>query len=86
MLDLLVNCPDSPRRTEKVDDISVLFIHIHHLLNEFRPHQARETLRVMLELQKRQREETVLRFRKHLDRVCLILQFRTTETFARLTP
>lgn len=72
LLDLLVNCPDSPKRTEKVDDISVLFIHIHHLLNEFRPHQARETLRVMLDLQKRQRIETAVRFRKHLDRVCII--------------
>ncbi|KAH1019440.1 hypothetical protein HUJ04_009263 [Dendroctonus ponderosae] len=58
LLDLLVNCPDSPKRTEKVDDLSLLFIHIHHLLNEFRPHQARETLRVMMELQKRQRIET----------------------------
>lgn len=71
LLDLLVYSPDSPKRTEKVDDISVLFIHIHHLLNELRPHQARETLRVMLELQKRQRDETVVRFRKHTERVSL---------------
>lgn len=70
LLDLLVYSPDSPKRTEKVDDISVLFIHIHHLLNELRPHQARETLRVMLELQRRQRDETVVRFRKHTERVC----------------
>ncbi|CAG5076998.1 Similar to MED7: Mediator of RNA polymerase II transcription subunit 7 (Anopheles gambiae) [Cotesia congregata] len=57
-----------------VEDLSLLFIHIHHLLNEFRPHQARETLRVMMELQKRQRIETALRFQKHLDRVQKILQ------------
>ncbi|KOB78560.1 Cofactor required for Sp1 transcriptional activation subunit [Operophtera brumata] len=66
LLDLLVHCPDSPKRAEKVEDLSLLFIHIHHLLNEFRPHQARETLRVMMELQKRQR--------KHLDKVQDILQ------------
>lgn len=74
LLDLLVHCPDSSRRAEKVEDLSLLFIHIHHLLNEFRPHQARETLRVMMELQRRQRIETANRFQKHLDRVQEILQ------------
>lgn len=74
LLDLLVQCPDSPRRSEKVEDLTLLFIHIHHLVNEFRPHQARETLRVMMELQKRQRVETAQRFQKHLDKVMEILQ------------
>ena len=73
LLDTLVLCPDSPKRTEKVDDLSLLFFHIHHLLNEFRPHQARETLRVMMELQKQQRNETAIRFQKHLDKVSEIL-------------
>lgn len=115
LIDLLVQCPDSPRRAEKVcihtiviwinifisivfvtftyfdfekfkkywcnlivlqvEDLSLLFIHIHHLLNEFRPHQARETLRVMMELQRRQRLETALRFQKHLEKVYLLLKF-----------
>ncbi|XP_014214834.1 mediator of RNA polymerase II transcription subunit 7 [Copidosoma floridanum] len=74
LIDLLVMCPDSTRRAEKVEDLSLLFIHIHHLLNEFRPHQARETLRVMMEMQKRQRIETTLRFKKHLEKVQVILQ------------
>lgn len=49
--------------------MNLLFVHIHHLLNEFRPHQARETLRVMMEMQKRQRLETAQRFQKHLEKV-----------------
>ncbi|XP_055683835.1 mediator of RNA polymerase II transcription subunit 7 [Lutzomyia longipalpis] len=74
LIDFLVHNPDNPRRAEKIDDLSLLFVHIHHLLNEFRPHQARETLRVMMEMQKRQRIETAHRFQKHLDRVREIIK------------
>lgn len=69
LIELLIKFPDSPRRAEKIDDLTQLFVHIHHLINEFRPHQARETLRVMMELQKRQRLETAQRFQKHLEKV-----------------
>lgn len=74
MLDILIRCPETTKREEKKEDINLLFIHIHHLINEFRPHQARETLRVMLEVQKRQRMETTERFSKHLEKVTEILQ------------
>ncbi|MCL4137429.1 UNVERIFIED_CONTAM: hypothetical protein GTU68_049052 [Idotea baltica] len=57
LLDILIKCPDSSKRTDKIDDINLLFINMHHLINEFRPHQARETVRVMLEMQKRQRHQ-----------------------------
>lgn len=69
LLDVLIKAPESPKRTEKLDDLSLLFIHMHHLINLFRPHQARETLRVLLEQQHRQRLETTSRFRKHLKTV-----------------
>ena len=45
MLEVLIQCPDSKERIEKMDDISLIFVHMHHLINEFRPHQAREALR-----------------------------------------
>lgn len=78
LLDILIRAPDSPKRAEKIEDLRMLFIHMHHLINEFRPHQARETLRVMLEVQKNQRLETAERFQKYLEKVQEILQSAVT--------
>ena len=69
LLDLLIKSPDSDKRVEKIADLNLLFIHMHHLINEFRPHQARETLRVMLHVQKRKRLQLAEKFQGHLEKV-----------------
>ena len=74
LLDIMIKAPDSPKRNEKLEDLNLLFIHMHHLINEFRPHQARETLRVMMEMQKKQRQEIGDRFQTHLNKVMELIQ------------
>ena len=42
---------------------------MHHLINELRPHQARESIRVCLRMQKKQREETTAKLSKQIERI-----------------
>ena len=69
LLDYLIKSPDSDKRVEKIGDLNLLFIHMHHLINEFRPHQARETLRVLLHVQKKKRLNLSDKFQGILDRI-----------------
>ncbi|KAG0255647.1 Mediator of RNA polymerase II transcription subunit 7 [Actinomortierella ambigua] len=48
---------------EKVEQIRLIFINMHHILNEYRPHQAKETLRLMMQdqLDRKRRETQALR-------------------------
>lgn len=74
LIEILIKCPENGKREEKIEDINLLFIHIHHLINQFRPHQARETLRVMLMVQKRRRVQFTARFKEQLEKVKGIIQ------------
>ncbi|KAI9316671.1 MED7 protein-domain-containing protein [Dichotomocladium elegans] len=49
LLDTLVENPEEYGRT--IENISTIFINMHHILNDYRPHQARETLRLLMESQ-----------------------------------
>ncbi|XP_065193248.1 mediator of RNA polymerase II transcription subunit 7-like [Sycon ciliatum] len=73
LLAILIQAPSSPKREEKVNDISLLFINLHHLINEYRPHQARETLRVMMDRQRTQRQSAITEMQGHLDKVRTVL-------------
>lgn len=61
-------------RDQKLEDIENLFINMHHLINELRPHQARDNIRCILEMQKRQRLETANKFKIHLFKIVDLLK------------
>ncbi|VDQ06432.1 unnamed protein product [Trichobilharzia regenti] len=53
LLDIITRDPSSPKRTEKLDHLAILFINMHHLVNEYRQHQARDLLREILKYQRK---------------------------------
>jgi mediator of RNA polymerase II transcription subunit 7 len=58
----------------KIEDIRTLFINIHHALNEYRPHQARESAAEMMqEHLDRTRRETVA-IRSQVDKARRVLE------------
>lgn len=74
LVDVLVKCPDTDKRIEKCNDLATLFINFHHLINELRPHQARETLRVWLNAQRRTREEITKKLNAEMDKMTKVLE------------
>lgn len=60
-------------REQKLEDMELLFINMHHLINELRPHQARDNIRCILEMQKQQRVDTARKFKSHLYKIIDLL-------------
>ncbi|XP_057498473.1 mediator of RNA polymerase II transcription subunit 7a-like isoform X2 [Actinidia eriantha] len=57
LTDVLIERPSQYAR--RVEEISLIFKNLHHLLNSLRPHQARATLIHILELQIQRRKQAV---------------------------
>ncbi|CAK9145907.1 unnamed protein product [Ilex paraguariensis] len=64
LADVLIERPSQYAR--RVEDISLIFKNLHHLLNSLRPHQARATLVHILELQIQRRKQAVEDIKRYL--------------------
>lgn len=58
----------------KVEDIRTILVNIHHLLNEYRPHQSRESLIMLLEEQLEYKRGEI----REIDQVCKQVQDKLT--------
>eukprot|EP00043_Microstomoeca_roanoka_P011977 m.113228 g.113228 ORF g.113228 m.113228 type:complete len:178 (+) comp15354_c0_seq3:343-876(+) len=58
---------DIAARNAGLDELRNIFFNMHHLANEFRPHQAVETVKVMLAEQVKQREDLAAEIQRHID-------------------
>ncbi|EGC34873.1 hypothetical protein DICPUDRAFT_152878 [Dictyostelium purpureum] len=65
LLETLIENPTNYQK--KIDDISLLFINFHHLLNSYRPHQARETLLSIMNEQIKQKFQSNETIKKSLE-------------------
>ncbi|CAL8072930.1 unnamed protein product [Calicophoron daubneyi] len=74
LLDIITRDPSSPKRTERLDNLAVLFINMHHLVNEYRQHQARDLLREILNYQVNIASETVEKAEQYFARADEILR------------
>ncbi|OQV20522.1 putative Mediator of RNA polymerase II transcription subunit 7 [Hypsibius exemplaris] len=80
LIDVLVKCPRSKKRNDKLEDMNLLFIHFQHLLNEYRVHQARDGVRTMLEVQRRQTLDVTDRLNHQVDKAAEMVALCTTGT------
>ncbi|TYZ66533.1 hypothetical protein PybrP1_006385 [[Pythium] brassicae (nom. inval.)] len=54
-------------KNDKLDDLELLFLNMHNLINAFRPHQARETIIEMLKAQIQERRDAAQDIRRTID-------------------
>ena len=67
LVGILATNPDHAK--DKLADIEVLFLNAHHLINEYRPHQARESLILEMEDQLERKQAEIDDVKKLQDKV-----------------
>ncbi|CAM9222603.1 unnamed protein product [Phaeothamnion confervicola] len=72
LLDVLVRCPTL--QGKKVDDLELLFVNFHSLLNRYRVHQAREQLAGRMRQQVAEERRMVARLESEMERAIAAIE------------
>lgn len=67
-----------PQAHAKVADLSTLFINFHHILNEYRPHQARESAMALMQSRLDQMRDETAAVRAQVDKTKRVLEGLTS--------
>ncbi|KAK9314628.1 MED7 protein-domain-containing protein [Lipomyces starkeyi] len=68
---------------DRVEDIRIILINMHHLLNEYRPHQARESLIIMMEEQLERKNAQIEKTKRACEHMESVLSSLDTMISAR---
>ena len=79
LLGIVASNPTSPHKDEKLKDILTMVTNMHALINEYRPHQARETLIGKMEEQVERKQKEIQGVKKMAERVRTVLDGFNTE-------
>uniref|UniRef100_A0A915KKH6 Mediator of RNA polymerase II transcription subunit 7 n=1 Tax=Romanomermis culicivorax TaxID=13658 RepID=A0A915KKH6_ROMCU len=74
LIEILIRCPGNVEKNRKLDDLKLLFFNMHHLINEYRVYQAKDTIKLMLTVEKHERLEMAKKFSLHSNSVANSLQ------------
>ncbi len=92
LLDTVIKNPRGYTFREKIEDLELLFVNMHHLLNSFRPHQAREALISIMQGQLKKRnavlddaKSSFAKVNEFLDKANQILQESTNNSMENIS-
>uniref|UniRef100_A0A1I7TBG3 Mediator of RNA polymerase II transcription subunit 7 n=1 Tax=Caenorhabditis tropicalis TaxID=1561998 RepID=A0A1I7TBG3_9PELO len=86
LVEILIRCPDHPAREDKMNDLHTIFINMHHLINEFRPVQARESVRVLQDRQIAELTDICDTFKQYLEEGKEVIDDQFKLVSGKLTP
>ena len=69
LIKIITSSESQEHYMEKAKEIQLILINFHHLLNEFRPHQARDVIKYLLQEQLKLRRNALDKVRQTVQKI-----------------